>query len=364
MAHKLNRIVIDGFKSIKHLNIEINDLNVLIGANGAGKSNFISLFKFLRELIENRLQIYTGVNGGANKILHYGGKTTSRLHVALDFKPNYYEFSLLPTANDSFLFENEHCYFNTSIGGKLYKENINNGGAESRLEEVVKERKYGSVPKYVFNVLKNWRLYHFHDTSSDAGVKKSGDSFDMFYLREDASNLAAFLSDMKQNNEQHYYRIVKTIQLIVPYFKDFVLRPNPFNKSTVMLEWQHKNSDMIFNGNNLSDGSLRFICLATLLLQPELPSLILLDEPELGLHPSAIILLGSLIRKASKRAQVIISTQSVNLVDEFEPENIIVVENNDKGSEFIRLSNNKLDSWLKKYTIGELWEQNVLGGKP
>jgi predicted ATPase len=187
---------------------------------------------------------------------------------------------------------------------------------------------------------------------------------DMFYLKGDASNLAAFLNYMKSDNEKHYDRIVKTIQLVVPYFKDFVLRPNPFNKSTIMLEWQDKNSDMIFNANDFSDGSLRFICLATLLLQPELPSLILLDEPELGLHPSAITLLGSLIRKASKKAQIIISTQSVNLVNEFEPQNILIVENKGGSSTFTRLDEGSLDSWLKLYSIGELWEQNVLGGKP
>jgi predicted ATPase len=363
MAHKLNRILVEGFKSIKKLDIEINDLNILIGPNGAGKSNFIGLFKFLREVIEARLQIYTGVNGGANKLLYYGSKLTSKLHVALDFNPNYYEFSLLPTANDSFLFENEFCYFKTSPD-KFYRENINNGGAESKLEAEVKRIKYGSVPKYVFDVLKNWRLYHFHDTSAEAAVKKSGDSFDMFYLKGDASNLAAFLDFMKSDSVKHYERIVKTVQLVVPYFKDFVLRPNPHNKATIMLEWQDKNSEMVFNANDLSDGSLRFICLATLLLQPELPSLILLDEPELGLHPSAITLLGSLIRKASKKSQIIISTQSVNLVNEFEPQNIIVVENTEGQSVFNRLDKNNLDSWLEKYSIGQLWEQNVLGGRP
>jgi predicted ATPase len=171
MAHKLNRIFVEGFKSIKKLDIEIDDLNVLIGPNGAGKSNFIGLFKFLREVIEARLQIYTGINGGANKLLYYGSKTTPKIHVSLDFKPNYYEFSLLPTANDSFLFENEYCYFNTSAN-RFYSENINNGGAESKLEDEVKRTKSASVPRYVFDVLKNWRLYHFHDTSAEAGVKK------------------------------------------------------------------------------------------------------------------------------------------------------------------------------------------------
>ena len=363
MPHKLNKIIVEGFKSIRKLDIEINDLNILIGPNGAGKSNFIGLFKFLREVIEARLQVYTGIAGGANKILHYGSKTTPKLHISLDFDPNYYEFSLLPTANDSFLFQNEFCYFKTSVD-TLYNENINNGGSESKLEENAKKTIIGSVPKYVFEVLTSWRLYHFHDTSAEAGVKKSGDYNDMYYLRGDASNLAAFLNHMQKSNEKHYDRIVKTVQLVVPYFKDFVLRPGALNKNAIMLEWQDKNSDMIFNANDLSDGSLRFICLATLLLQPSLPSLILLDEPELGLHPSAITLLGSLIRKTSKKVQIIISTQSVNLVNEFEPQNILVVENKNSNSTFRRLDQESLNTWLEEYSIGELWEQNILGGKP
>ncbi len=363
MAHKLNRILIEGFKSIKRLDIEIRDLNILIGPNGAGKSNFIGLFKFLREIIQSHLQVYTAINGGSNKLLYYGNKTTSKLHVDLDFEPNYYEFSLLPTSNDSFVFEYEYCYFNTSAD-TLYRENINNGGFESKLEQVGKNSKHNNVPKYVYNTLRDWRLYHFHDTSAEAAVKKSGNTSDTYYLRGDASNLAAFLANMKLFNEKHYDRIVKTIQLVVPYFKDFVLRSSRDKGSTIMLEWQDKNSDMIFNGNDLSDGSLRFICLATLLLQPYLPGLILLDEPELGLHPAAISLLGSLIRKVSDKSQVIISTQSVNLVNEFNPGDVIVVEHKDGNSTFIRLDKINLDSWLEKYTLGELWEQNVLGGRP
>jgi predicted ATPase len=365
MSHKLKRIFVEGFKSIKTLDIAINDLNVLIGANGAGKSNFIGLFKFLREIIETRLQIYTGINGGANKILHFGSKVTKNLHIALDFSPNYYEINLLPSTNDSFIFKYEICYFDTnSSTNKRYRENINNGGSESKLESESKKINWATVPKHVLNVLKDWRLYHFHDTSPDARVKKSGNILDSDYLKGDASNLAAFLYSMKNNNQKHYDRIVDTIQLIVPYFKDFVFRTNPVNSGSIFLEWQDKNSDMVFNANDLSDGSLRFICLATLLLQPILPSLILLDEPELGLHPSAITMLGALIKKASIKSQVIISTQSVNLVNEFEPKDIIVVENKDGQSSFNRLDNENLDSWLENYSIGELWEQNVLGGKP
>lgn len=131
------------------------------------------------------------------------------------------------------------------------------------------------------------------------------------------------------------------------------------------LEWQDKHSDIVFTGQDLSDGSLRFICLATLLLQPELPSVLLLDEPELGLHPTAIESLARLMKQAAARTIVIVSTQSVNLVSTCAPEDVIVVDRNEQGASTLkRLEPQQLVQWLDEYSLGELWEKNVLGGKP
>ena len=207
-------------------------------------------------------------------------------------------------------------------------------------------------------------MYHFHDTSSAAKVKLTGDIGDNESLRSDASNLAAFLFLLKAKHPDSYRRIVSTVRLAAPFFDDFRLRPSPFNEQKIQLEWSEKNSDAYFNAHALSDGTLRFICLATLLLQPELPSLIIIDEPELGLHPYAIQLLAGLVRSASHKAQVILSTQSVTLVNQFTPEELIVVDRKDGASELRRLSAKDLESWLESYSLGELWEKNVLGGRP
>jgi predicted ATPase len=194
----------------------------------------------------------------------------------------------------------------------------------------------------VYQFLNSWRVYHFHDTSQHAAVKKNGRINDNLFLREDAANLAAFLYRMKIETPKHYERIVKTIQLVVPMFKDFILRPNPFNAEMIRLEWQDKHADYVFTASDLSDGSLRFICMTAMLLQPNLPDLILLDEPELGLHPSAITILAGLLRKTSHLSQLIISTQSAELVSEFEAENVVVVENTARYSTFTKLDVPKL----------------------
>lgn len=362
MSHqKLRYIEIKGYKSIKDQKIPLQDMNVLIGQNGAGKTNFISLFRFLRNIISGRLKNIS-LTSGAEVFLYYGSKETQTITLNLDFDPNYYEIILEPTSNnDTLIVTSEHSGYRGSNYLNPYWESISGSEEESQLE---KKAKNNHIAGYVFSVLKEWRVYHFHDTSETAGVKKYASMADNKFLFENASNLAPFLYLLKHKHEEHYERIVKTIQLVIPFFKDFLLEPNPLNPENIRLEWQDVYSDKTFTANELSDGSLRFICMATLLLQEYLPKVILLDEPELGLHPSAITILSGLLKKASKRSQVIVSTQSVSLVNEFDAEDIIVVEKDKAETVFRRLDPKNLEAWLDEYSIGDLWDKNILGGKP
>lgn len=370
MAQRLERIHIEGYKSIKEMDLEIKNLNVLIGANGSGKSNFISLFKFLRNVIEQRLQYYVRYTN-ANRILHYGSQETSLMTISLDFSPNYYRISLAPSLDDSLFIEKEEIAFWNSNYDKPLWTRLATATIESEIEKA--SSKYPTAD-YVYKFLNSWRVYHFHDTSDTAPVKKKNRLTDNLFLREDAANLAPFLYRMKAESPKYYERIVRTIQLVVPLFKDFLLRPDPFNDEMIQLEWVSKKTDYVFSGSDLSDGSLRFICLATMLLQPQLPDLILLDEPELGLHPSAISILASLIRKVSHNSQLIVATQSADLISLFDAEDIIVAENNDGTSQYKRLDMKQLSYWLeeyssegpmaKKYTLGEIWNKNIIGGQP
>jgi predicted ATPase len=362
--HRLNSIQVSGFKSIHELELEIRDLNILIGPNGAGKSNFIELFRFIRELVEERMQVYVARKGGAEKMLYYGSKVSQELKVSIDIAPNYYSFKLVPGQGDRLVFEYENCSFDIdSVKPKRYHENINQTLTESDLGAYSRQKPQG-VGKYVYNALKEWRVYHFHDTSDSARVKKMGKISDVAYLREDASNLAAFLLQMQNSHPKHYQRIVKTIQLVIPFFRDFRLQPAYNSPEHILLEWTDQHSDVVFGADDLSDGSLRFICLTALLLQPQLPNLILLDEPELGLHPMAIQILAGLLRKAAHSTQLIVCTQSPNLVSEFVPEDIIVVEHQEGASTFLRVGEGSLNAWLEEYSLGELWQKNVIGGRP
>jgi len=362
---KLDELKIKGYKSIKDIHVKFNNINILIGPNGVGKSNFIEFFNFVRKILEKNLEIYVAQSGGANNILYFGKKTTQFLEFSLLFTPNGYKAILVPDNYDGFVFHSEKGYFFADkigyMGGEKIYELNSKGEKESKLPSSPNTQSpLGHIVKY----LKDWKVYHFHDTSKSSPMKQTCDINDYLYFNTDGSNLAAFLFYIKQNYELHYKKIVKTIQRVVPYFLDFVLEPEPANKEKIRLRWRYKGYDKIFDVSDLSDGTLRFICLTTLLLQPNLPTMILIDEPELGLHPFALEVLASMFKLVADKTQIIASTQSSTFVDMFEAKDILVVDIVDNATNFKRLNENELKEWLEEYSIGELWQKNLIGGNP
>ena len=221
-----------------------------------------------------------------------------------------------------------------------------------------------SIASHVLHAFQSWKIYHFHDTSATAKVKQTGELADNDALRPDARNLAAFLFRLQETQPAAFLNIEDTVRLVAPFFGRFNLRPDRLNPKKIGLEWEEKSSDTYFDAHALSDGTLRFISLATLLLQPELPATILIDEPELGLHPYAVNVLADLFHSASTRTQLLVSTQSVTLVNQLSPEDVVIVDRKGGESEFRRLGEEEIATWLDEYSLGELWEKNVLGGRP
>jgi predicted ATPase len=360
----LKTLTLSGYKSIRSLeNLELRALNVLIGANGAGKSNFISFFKLLHELIEGRLQLHVAQRGGADALLHYGRRVTPELEAKLFFGNNGYIFALTPTVDNRLVFARERFWFDGDYGTP--SPLLGTGHLES-LAPAQLQPGSGNLrlAQYTVPAIQSWRVYHFHDTSDVASVKRVGAINDNLFLRSDAANLAAFLYRLRAESESHYERIRECIRLVMPSFDDFLLRPWPQDPNSISLEWREQGSDFPFLAHQLSDGTLRFICLATLLLQPWLPSTILIDEPELGLHPYALQMLASLLRSASTRTQLIIATQSVPLIDQLELEDLIVVERSAGASTFKRLQRSEFEHWLEDYSLGAMWTKNIFGGRP
>ncbi len=369
----LDRVRLENYKSIKALDLELRKVNILIGANGAGKSNLISFLSLLNAMVEKRLQEFVVKEGGAGNLLHFGPKESTYIQAELYFQRNYYKFRLEYTKDDKLSYAYEEVGFDRGDNDWFaYYINSSNpflqwSPYESRLEEEARNPGFSggkSIAFYVYHSIKSWRVYHFHDTSPSSPLRRACDINDNRFLREDGSNLPAFLYMLKHKYPEHYNLIESTFRSYVPAFDRFILEPQVLNPERIRLEWKPRGKDQTFSALHMSDGSLRLLCLLTLFLQPEelMPSTIIVDEPELGLHPAGIYLLSELI-KASP-VQVIASTQSPNLVKRFEPEDVIVAEYKDGRSTFNRLERENLVQWLEDYSLGELWEKNLIGGRP
>lgn len=364
----LESITIRGFKSIASIeNLSLKPINVLIGSNGSGKSNFIGVFSFLHAIREGRLSDYVSKAGGADRILHFGSKVTSDIYIHLSFRNalNQYSLRLTSTADDSLVPASETVSFwDKSRYNQPYENYLisREGGREAGISSPSASK----VASWIKIRLGGWRMYHVHDTSSSSPMRKTAKIDDNQFLRPDGSNLASFLYFLQQKHERSYDLIRKTIQRVAPFFDDFRLAPQRLSPENISLEWRHTNSDQYFNASSLSDGTLRFIVLATLFLQPNsfMPTTIIVDEPELGLHPYAIGALAALIRQASKTTQVIVSTQSSLLLDHFEPDDVIVANRVNGGTTISRLDSSNLGDWLSEYSLGQLWEKNELLGRP
>ncbi|MFW6046849.1 MAG: AAA family ATPase [Candidatus Woesearchaeota archaeon] len=367
----LKKIQIENFKSFKDQVINLGNLNVLIGPNGSGKSNFISLFKFLERLVEKQLSEYIFKSGGINNFLFNGYETSEHIRVYLEWKTtknkaNIYEFVLNSNGEDYWFSKEVIGFWSKKKYSTPYENFI---GSEHKESVIQKSAKKDRIAEYVYNYLNDLKVYHFHDTSENAQLKLPQDIEDVYYFKSEAENLAPFLLYLKEEEENIYEKIVEAVRLVFPNFNDFVLEESPKSKGKILLRWSEKGNEHIFDIKQMSDGTLRFICLTTLLMQPKetsaVPETIILDEPELGLHPFAINVLSELIQKASVEKQIIIATQSVTLVNHFEPNDLLVAERDEDGATtFNTKSEENLKDWLEDYTLGELWENNFLGGRP
>jgi predicted ATPase len=360
----LKKITIKGFKSIESLeDFELRPLNVLIGANGAGKSNFVEFFRMLRAMALEGLQGFILERGGADGFLYMGPKKTSEISGELGFEGRKFHLGLRAIPESKIMIVREGVETADAIDVRV-------GGLESGLKSISLEgsKIIKGVPEIwrpVYEAVVDWAICHFHDTTNLAPMRRHQPAYDNKLLRGDASNIAAFLRQLRQKHKGSYELIRDTVRLIAPFFDDFILEIENFGpEEKVKLAWRQKGSDFPFQPFHLSDGTIRFICLATALLQPDLPAIIVIDEPELGLHPQAIGMLAGLIKSASAQTQVIVATQSADFISHFQPEDIVVISRANGRSVFARPDEDELRHWLEDYSIADLYEMDVLRAGP
>lgn len=358
----LEYIKIEGFKSINNMELELKPINVLIGSNGSGKSNFIAFFRMVHAIFNRQLQRYV-IEEKADNLLYFGRKKTEMLYGKMFFTTdkknvNAYWFRLAQTKQGGLFIDEEGSGYNVSRDND-YQDYF----TYKSLEESLIRNSESFRDRYLSDYLSNLQIYHFHDTSATSMLRTGCDIADNLYLKQDGRNLPAFLYYLKMEHSKTFKRLEKTIQQVAPYIDHLILEPSRLNKKEIELRWVEKSDlESSFSAYQFSDGTLRFIALATVLMQPEPPAVVIIDEPELGLHPQSVTKLAGLIKSASAKTQVIISTQSVNLVDCFEPEDIVAVDRNEeeKQSVFKRLESDSLKTWLEEYSLGDLWQRNII----
>lgn len=369
MRNRLDSITLKGFKTIQALDgFEPGPLTVLIGPNGVGKSNFISFFRMMSWALgdEGGFPEYVARQGGASRLLHDGPDRSREIEAQVTIQTvsgeNQYGFRLVHAGGDTLIFAVERYRFSR----KNHDDPAPWRGEDEaghRTPRLLRQAETDQTALVIRNLLRKIIVHQFHDTSASARIRNKWSVDDSRYLKEDAANIAPVLHHLQQYEPPYYQRIVDTIRLILPFFSDFELVPE---YGHLLLAWHERGSDRVFDASQASDGMLRIMALVTLLLQPEegLPDVLILDEPELGLHPHAINVIGGLMRAVSTKVQVIAATQSTAFVDRFEPEHVVVVQRDDRRSVFRRLDSGALAEWLEEYSLSELWEKNVLGGRP
>ncbi|MBK9753526.1 MAG: AAA family ATPase [Nannocystis sp.] len=361
----LDKLTILGFKSIRELrDFPLTQRNILIGANGAGKSNVVDFFRMLRALALDGLRAFVTASGGGDGFFFEGPKVTPMIEAQVSFGEHGFGFGLKPTASSELMIDHLAILSLNDANKTLL---LPGGTYEAYVSDWKQDTatRVGDRAHHVYAAISSWIVYHFHDTSMTSKMRRDADSSDHRELAADGGNLAPFLAHLHQQHPTIYQRIRETIQIVAPYFDDFLLEPRMLGPREVLrLEWRQRASSFPFQPWQLSDGTLRFIALATALLQPDPPATIVIDEPELGLHPVALRVLAALIHEVSANTQIVVSTQSPQLVDHFEPEDLVVVLRRDGATELERMNAANLERWLEDYTLGDLIEKNVIETNP
>jgi predicted ATPase len=370
--YTLSSITIEGFRSIQSATVELRALNVFVGANGAGKSNLITFLQMINFALSRGFQVFVQDHGPASALLHFGPKVTPVMKGSLEFRsqigPYEYRFNLAHAAGDSLVFTHEEAQFHLEADDRAQPPvPLGPGGhRESGLAELWADN--NSTSFFVKDFLSRCQVFQFHDTSLRSWIRQTAKVENSTFLHADGGNLPAFLFDLRQKTPESYTEIVRTLRLVLPWFDDFVLQPAGNPKSPdILLRWRMTGRpDYELGPGQLSDGSLRIMALVTLLLQPgdRRPRLIVIDEPELGLHPAAETIIAGLIKAVATTCQVIISTQSATLLDHFTAKDVVVVENENGRSSFVRQSPDHLKAWLDRYTMGQVWQKDLIGGRP
>lgn len=363
--NQLKRLEVRGWKSFRNVDLRLGCLNVFIGRSGSGKSNLVSLFKMFNELIGERLQAFVDTHGGAEALLYYGSRETPMLDAQFVFETETGESRYcvrlvqaagerqpgFSSAGDSLMFTEERLEFHRLGFDHPQTDVLGGGHRETKLNR--EANRGNDTARVIRGLVGSCRVFNFHDTSSTARIRNRSYAQNDRFLMPDGGNLPAMLARYRHQSPEAYGEIVEAVRQFLPGFDDFLLESRPGQENYIRLNWREVGNPHAFGPQQLPDGTLRAIALTTLLLQPQenLPTVLILDEPELGLDPLAISVVAPLLERTAQRCQIIAATQSSAFLDYFEAEDITILERQERQTHFKRLAPEELDSWLDEYDL-------------
>ena len=369
VLERIESVHIKGFRSLADVRLDrIPNPMVLLGTNGAGKSNVLRFFEMLKEMAHLRLGEFTLRQGGSDDQLFGGARLTQRIEATVFFR------TTLGRSRVMFVLQHAHPDQMTITGEQfrsLDPEDSENDavylffdqpvGYESAFVQESGSSTADMRLRKAAGLLADCAHYQFHDTSDCAPVKTRWDVEDNHRLLGHGGNLASVLLSLQKNEARRFDLICKQIALVVPDFNGF---QNVEHYGKTILRWRSKATGKTIGAHLTSDGSLRCFQLVTLLNLPDalLPRIVLLDEPELGLHPAAVALISQMVKSLAGRRQVIVATQSPHFVDAFGLKEVVVLELRDGRTEATKPDPSRFSRLLKDYSTGELWWKGVLGG--
>jgi len=385
MTVGFTQLEVRGYRRLRQVELQLAPLNVLIGANGVGKSSVLDAVDLLAASAEGSLENAISEAGGISSLLTLDGRTDSlrfslQLPIGTD-QPLKYELNIsregvgygirreqltqrqdlmLP---DPFKFIDSragHVLYHDPVEKNLVRPNWDYKATETALSQV--PRMYQTPEKFRQLLASSSALYHSLDVSFRAPVRLPQPLQPANTPGSDGSDLLPCLYTMRETDRDRYEAVEDALRIAFPTFERLDLPPAAAGRLT--LGWKDRNFTQPIYPHQLSEGTLRFLWLATLLQSPGLPAVTLIDEPEVSLHPEMLRLLAELLREASSRAQLIVATHSDRFVRFLQPKELVVCDLAEDGGMLVRRASDlDLDGWLADYALDELWSMGRLGGR-
>ncbi|OQY54633.1 MAG: chromosome segregation protein SMC [Candidatus Parabeggiatoa sp. nov. 2] len=405
----ISKITLENFFSFRHpTTIELNpDINILVGINGSGKSNFLKAIHLLQEsIIGNGLEtVFLKEWSGFNAVINFNQQQQDYIKLSFEFDKNViknvmqkggypfpnnpiYEISIFPAGMTSYYLkeklytsgikpdDNDFIYMemdnaqgviSTREGGKVGiqrypQENnqLNFRSTEPVLRQISDPDRF--YPLFTLKrALEALSVYYYFDTSINSSIRQPAGYGTETKLLPDGQNLMTILNNTKNNHPFNYEKIEEAIRKINPYFKDINFA---FLGSKLYLVLREKYLSRSVSIEHISDGTLRYLLLLSILFNPERGYLVCIDEPETRLHPDMINTIAQAMKQTSNSTQLIIATHSPLLLNSFEIDDILIFEKNqDNETKVVVKSPDEFDEWSEDYLAGQAWLQGLIGGK-